>query len=132
MFLYENADGQRFMVLPFNVADAIPVKAKAGWVPTYARRRQILRHLGWLGRPLPVFTEGNHPYLYELLKENDNASAFGVWNLFDDKIKGLKRKINCPFESVRFVNCEGHIEGDCAVLDTVLYPYEFAGIEIKK
>ena len=131
-FLYENADGQRFMVLPFNVADAIPVKAKAGWVSTYARRRQILQHLGWLGEQLPAYTVGNHPYLYELLKENGKALALGVWNLFDDKIKHLKIKINVPFKDVQFVNCEGHIEGDYAILDTTLYPYEFAGIEIIK
>lgn len=132
VFLYENADGQRFMVLPFNVADAIPVNAKMGWMTSYARRRQVLQYLGWLGKPLSVYTEGSHPYLYELLKENGEALAFGVWNLFEDKVKGLKIKLNCQFECVRFVNCEGHIEGDCAVLDTTLYPYEFAGIEIKK
>ncbi len=132
VFLYENADGQRFMVLPFNSADAIPVKAKMGWMTSYARRRQILRHLGWLGKPLDVYTEGNHPYLYELLKRNDEALAFGVWNIFEDKIKNLRIKINTPFKDVRFVNCEGHIDGNCAILDTTLYPYEFAGIEIKK
>ena len=120
------------MVLPFNVADAIPVNAKMGWMTSYARRRQVLQYLGWLGKPLSVYTEGSHPYLYELLKENGEALAFGVWNLFEDKVKGLKIKLNCQFEDVRFVNCEGHIEGDCAVLDTTLYPYEFAGIEIKK
>lgn len=132
-FLYENADGMRFMVLPFNVADVIPtVKAKAGWINTYARRRQVLQYLDWLGKPLPAYTVGNHPYLYQLLKENDKALAMGVWNFFDDKIKNLRIKINVPFKDVRFVNCEGHIEGDCAILDTTLYSYEFAGVEIIK
>lgn len=132
VFLYENSNGQRFMVLPFNVADAIPVKPTMGWITSYARRRQVLQYLDWLGRPLPAHTIGNHPYLYELLKENDKALALGVWNLFEDKVKNLKIKINVPFKDVRFVNCEGHVEGDYAILDTTLYPYEFAGIEIMK
>ena len=132
VFLYENAEGHRFMVLPFNTADAIPVNAKMGWIPAYARRRQILSHLDWLGQSIPVYTEGNHPHLYEMLKENSESLAFGVWNLFDDKIKNLKIRITVPFKEMRFVNCEGHLDGEYAEIDTTLYPFEFLGIEIKK
>ena len=89
--------------------------------------------LPWLsGKAMPIEVLGNHPFHYTLLKEDNRAIALGVWNLHKDRINQLRVKIYVPFADVKFVNCTGHIEGDEAVLDTKLYPYEMIGIEIIK
>ena len=41
-------------------------------------------------------------------------------------------QVNFDFEQVDYVNCSGHREGNCIVLDSILYPYEFAGMELKE
>ena len=82
----------------------------------------LVAQIEWLsGNPLPAYAEGNHPYLYTLVKQDDSALSVGLWNLFEDKIHDLTVKINGNYETVRFVNCTG-----------VRDPYEFAGIELKK
>ncbi len=125
--LYQNAKGYKFMILPVRSND-IP----RGFLDTYAKRRVLSYAYNWLSSsPLKVNVCGNHPYLYLLEKENDDAVAVGVWNLFQDKIKNLRFKINTAFSRVNFVNCSGVIEGNEVVLDGTLYPYEFAGIEVK-
>lgn len=43
---------------------------------------------------------------------------------------GLCLKTGVPVKDVRFVNCKGHTENGRIILDTPLYPYEFAGVEI--
>ncbi len=43
-------------------------------------------------------------------------------------MKNAEIKISDAFSDVKFINCKGHINGDAVVLDTVIYPYEFAGI----
>ena len=125
---YENAEGMRFLVYPFDAAEA---KKPAGWFGTYARKRQLLRSIEWLGKkPLDIYASGNYPNLYILSKKNNKALCAGLWNLFDDKIENAEIKITCKYKDIRFINCSGHKENDSVILDTVLYPYEFAGFEL--
>lgn len=51
--------------------------------------------------------------------------------MFDDKVENTKLKCNVPIKDVRFINCNGYIEDGNIILNSTLYPYEFAGIEIK-
>ena len=130
-FEYENSDGIRFLVYPFDVLKAKENSAQ-GWFNSYSRRRQVVKSIEWLGKKrLPVYPEGNYPALYILAKENDDAVVYGLWNLFQDKIPQARICVDCEGE-VEFVNCKGHREGNVVVIDTILYPYEFAGFEIKK
>ncbi len=128
VYCFENADGLRFLVLAHEARTF-----NRSFAQNYARRRQMMEALPWLSRrEVPAVVCGNHPFHYTLMKEDDRAVALGVWNLHKDRINQLRVKINVPFDTVNFVNCEGHVEGNEAVLDTKLYAYEMAGIEIVK
>lgn len=126
-FKYENSDGMRFLVYPF---DAAAAKRAGTWLFSYAGRRSLIKSLMWLGKGLRVYPAGNYPMLYIMTKENENALAVGLWNLFDDKIESAEIKVEKAFSDVRFVNCKGHAENGTIVLDSTLYPYEFAGFEL--
>ena len=134
IFRYENRQRQRFLVFPFNAALLYGREAKAsGYLNGYALRRLLVSQIEWLsGTPLPAYAEGNYPYLYTLVKKNDSALSMGLWNLFEDKIHDLTVKVNGDYETVRFINCTGVCEGNTVRLTSVLYPYEFAGIEFRK
>lgn len=128
VFEYENKDGIRFTVLPF---DAYEANRSVGWMYNYARRRQLTKSIEWLGRkPLAAHIDGNYPDMYFMTKASENALSVGLWNLFEDRADGVRIKINSEYKNIEFINCRGHIEGGCVVLDTPLYPYEFAGFEL--
>ena len=126
-FEYENANNMKFRVFTFDAGEA---GQSRDWLSTYAKRRSVVNSIKWLGKPLDVTTVGNYPELYLITKEKDSSLRVGAWNLFADKIKQLRLDISRPFTKVRFINCTGHVEGSTIVLDSVLYPYEFAGFEI--
>lgn len=128
-FLYENADGQRFMVLPFEVD---PVYDKTGWLDNYCRRRQLADYASWLNGTAPdVCVRGSHPQLYLMVKKNEKAMSVGLWNLYPDRIDRLRVQVATDSNEIEFVGCTGHREGREIVLDTPLYPYEFAAFEIQ-
>ncbi len=130
-FTYENAASQRFLVFPFAADKA----ARAhGYFAAYTRRRQLLKELAWLGNPLLAYVEGNYPYHYSMVKEDEKEIAVGIWNLFEDKMEDVSILINEPFDTkqVAFVNCEGYAEGQRVYLKSKIYPYEFAGVLVKK
>lgn len=127
-FEYENSDGMRFRVLSFDIKKAMGTK---GWISSYARRRSILKSIKWLGKAVDISAVGNYPELYIITKQKGETLVAGTWNLFADKIENMRLNIDRDFTDVRFVNCKGHTEGNTIVLDSVLYPYEFAGFEIK-
>ena len=129
-FEYENKDGIRFLVYPF---DALKVKefSGKGWFDSYSRKRQVIKSIEWLGgSKLPAVTDGNYPRLYILAKKNEKSLCIGLWNLFEDKIPNARITVDTEGE-IEFINCNGHKEGNTVVLDTMLYPYEFAAFEIK-
>lgn len=126
---YENAAGERFLILPFDGWDA--KRAGGCWLSSYARRRAVTAVLPWLGKTvLPVTADGNYPYLYMLTARDGGRVSVGLWNLFPDRIDGLRLRLAARAASLRFVATEGHTEGDILILDRPLYPYEFAGVEI--
>lgn len=103
----------------------------AGYLNGYALRRMLTEQTAWLNRkPLDAYADGNYPNLYTMVKKGEHSLSVGLWNLFEDKIHGLTVKVNGEYASARFVNCEGKFEKGCITLSSVLYPYEFAGIEL--
>lgn len=131
VFAYENANGQRFVILPFDLRAAAK---RPGWLTSYARRRQLIAALEWLGTPLAAYVEGNFPYHYTIVKEDEKELAVGIWNFFEDGMEDVSILINEPFDAtqVTFVNCEGYAKGQRVYLKSKIYPYEFAGIKVNK
>lgn len=130
VYRYENAKGQRFLVYPFSAAEAA---GERHWFNSYWRKEQLLEELTYLGRkPLEVSVISRAPMVYPLVKKNESAVAVGLWNVFEDKIHSLRVRVEGDYNEIRFVNCQGHREGKDVVLDSILYPFEFAGFEMKK
>ncbi|MBO5221685.1 MAG: hypothetical protein J6C26_05170 [Clostridia bacterium] len=129
---YENADGMRFLILPFQAKELMgDHQHKAGHLNGYLLRRMLLRQIEWLNRsPLEVYAEGKHPLLYTLAKKGEGSLAVGLWNLFEDRIDGLEVRINGDYKNLRFVNCTGEKTASGVRITSPLFPYEFAGIEL--
>lgn len=130
IFTYENADGMRFMVLPFDVES---VKEVYGWLGCYSLRRLVNNNLEWLGRkPVPVLLDTDAPECYLVAKEDENTITVGVWNMHADKIENAKFIISGDYSDVEFYACDGVMEDGYVTLKTTVYPYEFAAFELKK
>ena len=123
-YLYENADGQRFMVYTFAPTF---VKTKSEWhdgiFRNYYRQKQLINGYEWLcGKPLPAVCE-KHPHLYILCKREGEKLHIGLFNLSKDKIKNPEVKVDKAYTGLDCFNCEGSINGREIRLDTVLQPY---------
>ena len=131
VFIYENAEGMRFLVFPFDAAEAIK---KPGWFTSYARRRQLIKQLAWLGKPLAAYVEGNYPYHYSMVKENETEIAIGIWNLFEDSMENVQIRFNVPIatEGTTFINGSGSVDGQTVCLHGKVVPHDFVGICVKK
>ncbi len=128
VYQYENDRKQRFLVFPFIARKAAD---KIGCFTSYARKRLVEESIAWIGRkPLDAHILGDHPLLYLMVKKDSASLSVGLWNLFADKAEGVRIKLNIPWEGVRFVNCQGHKEGNDIVIDSAIYPFEFAGFEL--
>lgn len=126
VFTYENADGMRFLVFPF---DAEQARDHLGWLDSYARKRQLIKRIPWLQRrKMEVYVAGNYPYLYLMAKRDQEGITIGLWNLFEDEAVNVEVTVELPIKHVSYANCSGHQDGNRIVLDTSLYPFAFAGI----
>ena len=128
-YLYENADGHRFMVLPFSAKECM---GKMGYFKNYYRKHQIAEAVEWLsGNPLSVYVESHIPGLYLIAKESGNGLSVGVWNLSCDRAKNVKLVFGHDISGASYFGCNGKIDKNTAVIESTLYPYEFAGIKVE-
>ena len=130
VYTYENASGHKLLVLPFSAREA---GKSMGYFKNYHRKKQLTDAYEYMtGKPLDSYVETKHQALYMLAKRSGNATKIGLWNLSNDKTESIRVKLNVPFENARFINCTGRVDSDTAIIDSVLYPYEFCGIEVSK
>ena len=128
VYTYENADGIRFLVLPFSAMTAVK---SFGYFKSYRRKRQLIDAYEYIsGKPLDAYVDGNHPSLYTLVKRDGDAITVGLWNLFEDKTDSVKIKVSREPKSVRFIGCDGCFDGNCITVTSTVYPYEFCAVKI--
>lgn len=121
------AEYKSFMILPVDAKNA-----PFGFFESYLRRKTIVDGIYRItGKKFPVNVCGKFPYMYMMLKQDDNAYALGLWNIFADRAKNVEVEINCDYSKINFVNCKGKVQDGKIFIDTI-YPFEFAGIEIVK
>jgi len=130
-YLYENADGERFLVI--NVDWRFPSKSKndAFFRRQYARGRQLVQYIPWLsrGRSLPAACTGN-PCVYMIAKEKDGALSVGLWNFFPDPVWDGVVELSHEYRELRLLNgVKGSMEGTRVTLEEIS-PYGFAGFEV--
>ena len=128
VYEYENKDGQRFLVFPFTAKEFTNMH---GYFACYCRRRMLIKSIEWLGRkPLDAYVVGNFPSLYVMTKRDERSLAIGLWNCYPDKADGIRIHTAHNINGVEFVNCKGHTDGNDVVIDSTLYPYEAAFINL--
>ncbi len=123
-YRYENADGNRFLVLNFNTRNGSDKILKH-----YARARQYATQILWLcGQKLPAYCYGN-PALYMQAKEKDGALAVGLWNFFADIAVEPVVELAKKYTEITFINCNGRMDSDKVYL-TDIPAFGFTGFEV--
>lgn len=128
-YRYENAEGNRFLVLNFSTRladrDSYPL------LRHYERGRQYAENVEWLsGKKLPAYCYG-HPSLYMLCKEDENSLSVGLWNFFADIAFEPVIELGDSYSEIEFINCSGELKGNKVFLDDIA-AFGFAGFEAKK
>ncbi len=124
-YRYENADGNRFLVL--NIKTRSP-RDKS--LKNYERSRQYAEQIQWLsGERLPAYCYGN-PALYIQCKKGDGALSVGLWNFYADTALEPEIALDRDYSQIEFINCTGRLEGGKVYLSDIP-PYAFAGFEVR-
>lgn len=124
-YRYENEKGQRFLV--FNVNTRLN---SDNYLKSYERGRQIADSVFWLsGQKLPAYAYGN-PALYTQAKADENSLSVGLWNFYADIAINPVIELDKKYSSVRFINCDGTLDGDKLYLSDIP-PYAFVGFEVR-
>ena len=125
-FRYENAQGQRFLIL-----NAVPNVSNNNPLKQYARSRQIEENVSWIsGKKLPAYCYGN-PAMYTIAKEGDGQLAVGLWNLHADIAIDPVVELAESYTSIEFIGCSGKLEGDKVLLSDIP-AFGFAGFNVTK
>lgn len=81
-YLYENKNGQRFLVYLFEGAS---VPFDSDLLLSYPRKRQLKKALAYLGRkPLSAYVNGNVSGIYLITKKEGKFLSLGLWNTSSD------------------------------------------------
>lgn len=130
-YCYENADGERYLVLNFDGRIASKSKKDAFFRRQYARGRQIVKEIPWLsrGKTLPAACTGN-PCLYMIAKESGDKLSVGLWNFFPDPVWDGVVELSREYGEIRFLNgMKGRMEGKQIHLEEIP-PFGFAAFEV--
>ena len=123
-YRYENANGNRFLVLNLNTRQGSDILLRH-----YARSRQYADNIPWLsGNKLPAYIYG-HPSLYMQTKEKDNCLAVGIWNFYADTALEPVVELGKDYSDIKFINCEGQLNGNKVYLNNIS-PFAFVGFEV--
>ncbi len=124
-YRYENAAGNRFLVLNLNTR-----VDSDNLLKHYARGRQYATQIPWLsGEALPAYCYG-HPALYLQCKEDAHSLSVGLWNFFADIAMEPVVELAQSYESIRFIQCDGRLERNRVVL-TDIPAFGFAGFTVE-
>lgn len=130
-YRYQNADGIRFYVLGYDAYESADATDPNYYFHNYYRHRQLPELLEWLcGNPLPAVCTG-HPYLYPIVSQSKDQKALSVLllNPFLDDAMAPTVKLAKSYQSIRFVNCNGTLNGDTVTLSDIP-TYGFAAFEV--
>ena len=105
-YLYENKQGQRFLVYAFR-SENQPETSGMYW--NYRRGEQIASVIEWLGgKPLPVTCYGE-PYGYCRCNEDENSVAVAYFNCSPDGIEKLDFKFARDVKNVKIIGGKGTV-----------------------
>lgn len=124
-YYYENKEGEQFFVFAFEGYFNSDTMYRS-----YARSKQLEQAVkAFFGNNLPAYSYGN-PDLYLMCKVQDGAMAVGLWNCFADGIETPVITLDKEYSEIRFINCEGKLEGNQVTL-SYMEPFSFGAFEVK-
>ena len=125
-YAYENKEGERFFVLAYDHFSSIE---GANYMKNYHRQADLIRAIRWLsGKKLPAVTLKN-PNVYLLASTSETAMSVALANVHLDDVYDAKIHLDKCYSHIRFLNCEGHLEGDTVQISHIP-PYGFAAFEV--
>jgi hypothetical protein len=125
-FLYENKQGQRFLIYAFRAKNQPEI---SGMYWSYGRGRQIANAIEWLsGKPLPAVCNG-HPYGYCRCNEDDRSVAIAYFNCSPDGIDTLSFTFSRPVKNVNIIGGEGNVTDTGTVIIKDIRSFGYVGIE---
>ncbi len=132
MFIYENGEGIKFMVLNFDASQCHTLRASQGVFNNYCRQRLIEEKYEYLhGKKIDAFCSG-HPNLYMIIKKNEEKMVVGLWNHFADDIDMPQITLGDTYKKAEFIYCEGKLENNKAIITSGIGAYKFCFIELSK
>ena len=93
------------------------------------RKGTIRTRLGSARLRLRLVTVTARPSRIAAKSEAGDAMAVALFNIFEDEIPMPRILLDKPYNGVRFVNCEGKLEGNILTLSE-LPPYGTAAFEV--
>lgn len=123
-YVYENAQGQRFLVFAF---DGYGMSEHTFKQP--ARGEQIVEWIHSLGKKLPATMLGN-PDCYMLCKENEKEKAVWLGNFFADECLNTTVVLDKEYQELKCVNCKGKLNGNKVELEEIA-PYASVGFLVR-
>ena len=125
-YRYENQDGAKFLVLCF---DGMGTPRTSGVWHGYMQQALLKDGLAWIsGKPLPAYI-GGCPNLYTMCKGNEHAMAVALFNFYPDSVDEPIIKLDRAYANIRFLGCEGRIDGDTVTLSSPIGAYTLVAFE---
>ncbi len=126
-YLYENAEGLRFLVLTYDHYFSDPNR---NYDNNYYRQALLVDAIEWMcGKRLPAFCPKN-PDLYILSSKAGDAMSVALINANMDGVLSPVIRLDKVYSNIRFINCNGELLGDRVALEDIP-PYGFAAFEVK-
>ena len=129
-YLYENEKGIRFYVLMIDSSRSN--RENYNYFNSYHRQKHLAEAIKWLcEKPLPAFC-GKNPFLYILASKNNENKAMSValFNINIDEIIKPEIILDKEYSDIRFIGCDGKLEGSKVILSGYIEPYGIAAFEV--
>ena len=124
-YLYENADGNKFLVFNVNSRPNGEGRRKntrfgpESVLRNYERSRQIAEFAELTsGKKLPAYVYGC-PEMYIQCKESEGKLSVGLWNFFADEAFDFTVQLAEEYSSIKFLNCEGTLDGNKVTIKSI-------------
>ena len=125
-YLYENAQGMRFLVYAFRAENQ---SEASGMYWNYRRGEQIAEAIGWLGgKALPVVCVGA-PYGYCRCNEKDDTVVLAYFNCGPDGVDALDCRFAFPIRDFRVIGGVGERTDERTIVLRDIRPFGYATIE---
>ena len=128
-YKYENASGDRFLVFGFAGDEQADTSAT---LLSYSRGEQIKDNISWLcNKELPARCKSS-PYLYSIVRENEDEFAIAYFNMHADEVFDLSVELGSDADGIEFIGCDGEMADSRHVKVNYIKPFGFVALNVKK